>query len=154
MKKSELKADLAIAREAHNQALNRALATERQLRELQRAIDEMRKNWRPVPITHPWQPRDPQCSLCDEPKDSPRHQEGVRPEEGDGVTKYSVSALPVIHDRLRQLASGPICRVRFASWRDDELLDEATIPSTELPPGYISFAPGVTHVSIDVVDAR
>lgn len=37
-------------------------------------IKSLHANWRPVPITHEWQPRNPQCALCDEPRDSARHQ--------------------------------------------------------------------------------
>lgn len=42
-------------------------------RELLAEVKQMREHWRPVPITHEWQPRNPQCALCDEPRDSPRH---------------------------------------------------------------------------------
>jgi hypothetical protein len=41
---------------------------------LTQELEQMRKHWRPVPITHAWQPRDPRCALCDESRDSPRHQ--------------------------------------------------------------------------------
>lgn len=36
-------------------------------------IKNMEANWRPVPIAHEWQPRNPQCALCDEPRDAARH---------------------------------------------------------------------------------
>jgi hypothetical protein len=38
-----------------------------------RELDVIKRDWRPVPITHPWQPRDPRCSLCDDHRDHPRH---------------------------------------------------------------------------------
>jgi hypothetical protein len=47
---------------------------EREVERLKAEIETMRRNWRPVPITHPWQPRNPQCALCDETRDAPRHQ--------------------------------------------------------------------------------
>lgn len=42
--------------------------------QLKAEVETMRKHWRPVPITHPWQPKNPQCMLCDEPRDAVRHQ--------------------------------------------------------------------------------
>jgi len=45
-----------------------------QLRALTAEVEQMRAHWRPVPISHEWQPRNPQCALCDEPRDSVRHQ--------------------------------------------------------------------------------
>jgi len=36
-------------------------------------LEVIRKNWRPVPMTHEWQPRNPQCALCDEPRAAARH---------------------------------------------------------------------------------
>jgi hypothetical protein len=74
MKKIELKDALAIARadrERMRQELEKATAD---LRTLGREVEQMRKHWRPVPITHEWQPKNPQCALCDEPRDAARHR--------------------------------------------------------------------------------
>lgn len=43
-------------------------------RKLGGEVDHLREHWRPVPMTHEWQPRNPQCALCDDPRDSVRHQ--------------------------------------------------------------------------------
>jgi protein-tyrosine phosphatase len=51
----------------------RALADE--VAELKREVEDKRKHWAPVPIAHPWEPRDSQCVLCDDPRDAPRHRE-------------------------------------------------------------------------------
>jgi hypothetical protein len=51
---------------------------ELQVRVLTAEIETMRKHWRPIPIPHPWQPKDPHCLLCDDPRDAPRHQEGTQ----------------------------------------------------------------------------
>jgi hypothetical protein len=85
MKKEELRAALRAleykfedqcAQTASERRRNAALADEN---------ETMRANWRPVPITHEWQPRNPQCALCNEPRDSARHrvavQESVVPPE-------------------------------------------------------------------------
>jgi septal ring factor EnvC (AmiA/AmiB activator) len=51
-----------------------ALAAEKAAsRKLAEEAEQMRTHWRPVPITHEWIPRNPQCALCDEPRDSARH---------------------------------------------------------------------------------
>jgi hypothetical protein len=74
MKKIELKDALAIARadrERMRQELEKATAD---LRTLGREAEQMRTHWRPVPITHEWQPKNPQCMLCDEPRDAVRHR--------------------------------------------------------------------------------
>lgn len=66
MKKSEWKEATRLARvQVRGQAADIA--------NLKRQLEDMRKHWRPVPITHQWQPRNPQCALCDESRDSPRH---------------------------------------------------------------------------------
>lgn len=43
-------------------------------RRLTAEVEQMKTHWRPVPITHEWTPRNPQCALCDEPRDAARHQ--------------------------------------------------------------------------------
>jgi SMC interacting uncharacterized protein involved in chromosome segregation len=53
-----------------------------ELRALRAEVEQMRQHWRPVPITHEWTPRDPQCALCDEPRDALRHQMPVVPDGG------------------------------------------------------------------------
>lgn len=76
MKKSEWK---AIASEAQRARAEAELAVETsaiEVRKLRAELEAIRKDWRPVPMTHPWQPRNPQCALCDEPRDAPRHQDG------------------------------------------------------------------------------
>jgi hypothetical protein len=41
---------------------------------LAKEVEQMKAHWRPVPITHEWQPKNPQCMLCDEPRDAARHR--------------------------------------------------------------------------------
>lgn len=67
MKKREWK---EIARRAQI----RASSMTGQIGRLQAEVAEMRRTWRPIPIAHEWQPRDPQCALCDEPRDAERHR--------------------------------------------------------------------------------
>jgi hypothetical protein len=43
-------------------------------REAKTEVEHLKTHWRPVPMTHEWQPRNPQCALCDDPRDSARHQ--------------------------------------------------------------------------------
>lgn len=35
-------------------------------------LEHIRTNWRPVPMSHEWWPRDPRCTFCDDPRDAPR----------------------------------------------------------------------------------
>jgi hypothetical protein len=42
---------------------------------LAKEVEHLKTHWRPVPMTHEWQPRNPQCALCDDPRDAPRHQQ-------------------------------------------------------------------------------
>lgn len=44
-----------------------------EVRRLAKEVKHLRANWRPVPMVHEWQPRNPQCALCDDPRDSARH---------------------------------------------------------------------------------
>jgi hypothetical protein len=37
-------------------------------------VEQMREHWRPVPLVHEWEPLDPRCALCDEPRSAARHQ--------------------------------------------------------------------------------
>jgi hypothetical protein len=60
-------------REAARLANVRARGLEMENRDLKKQAKDMREHWRPVPIAHPWQPRDPQCLYCDDPRDAPRH---------------------------------------------------------------------------------
>jgi len=74
VKKEELK---DIIRGLHAQLDRQRIeleAVKRDARQLGAEVENMRANWRPVPITHEWQPRNPQCALCDEPRDAARHQ--------------------------------------------------------------------------------
>lgn len=74
MKKQTLREEILnlgaeLDKERRDHAMSRA-----RLRDLTAEVEKMRAHWRPVPMTHPWQPRNPQCALCDEPRDAPRHQ--------------------------------------------------------------------------------
>jgi hypothetical protein len=69
MKKSKL-------REAIRRAENRASVLRAEVAQLTAEVEMLRKHWRPIPIPHPWQPRNRQCALCDDGEDSPRHGEG------------------------------------------------------------------------------
>jgi chromosome segregation ATPase len=73
MKKAVLKDEIGrLTSETYR--LERELANQRdENRKRAEEIDNLRTNWRPVPITHEWQPRNPQCALCDDPRDSVRH---------------------------------------------------------------------------------
>lgn len=80
MTKDELRLELAQAR-VDIGVLNRELAAARlersrptrELIELRAEVERMREHWRPIPMAHPWQPRDSQCGLCDDARDHPRH---------------------------------------------------------------------------------
>lgn len=76
MKKAELEGIIADQQRQLNERSDDRHDLE-MLRVAYREIDDevklMREHWRPVPITHEWQPRNPQCALCDEPRDSARH---------------------------------------------------------------------------------
>lgn len=77
MKKEELR---ATVRGLQVQLEHQSAETARERRKnikLTEEVETMRAHWRPVPITHEWQPRNPQCALCDEPRDSARHQEAT-----------------------------------------------------------------------------
>ena len=54
-------------------ARTRAIQAEARTRLVEADVEMMRKHWRPVPLAHVWEPRDYRCSLCDDPRDSPRH---------------------------------------------------------------------------------
>lgn len=52
----------------------------RQWEELQKVrteIEDMRKSWRPIPISHQWEPRDGRCALCDDHREHERHRRPV-----------------------------------------------------------------------------
>jgi septal ring factor EnvC (AmiA/AmiB activator) len=71
-------AEERAAREASSKA---AQELSEQVRCLTKEVENMRANWRPVPITHEWQPVNPRCALCDEHRDSPRHHLTARQED-------------------------------------------------------------------------
>ena len=52
-----------------------------QVRGLGQEIETMKTHWRPVPIVHEWQPRNPHCIYCDEPREAVRHQRTTWAEE-------------------------------------------------------------------------
>jgi hypothetical protein len=71
-------------REAARLANLRARGLAEDVSRLKKEVEDMRKHWRPVPIAHPWQPRDPQCIFCDDFRDAPRHRE-IGEEPGSGL---------------------------------------------------------------------
>lgn len=77
MKKSAMKAvvrDLVAEHDAEVSDLKaEARRRDAEIRRLRGEVQNMKTHWRPVPIAHPWQPKNPQCALCDEPKDALRH---------------------------------------------------------------------------------
>lgn len=73
MKKRDWK-DRAKRAEAQAQETEERLwALQSEVRELRREVEDKRKNWTPIKITHPWTPRDPACQFCDDPREDPRH---------------------------------------------------------------------------------
>lgn len=74
MKKAVLKDEVGrLTSETYQ--LERELADSRTVnKKLAEEVANVKANWRPVPMTHEWQPRNPQCALCDDPRDSVRHQ--------------------------------------------------------------------------------
>lgn len=74
MKKEELRATVLDLQRQFEQQCAETARERRKNMKLTEEVETMRANWRPVPITHEWQPRNPQCALCDEPRDSARHQ--------------------------------------------------------------------------------
>jgi hypothetical protein len=74
MKKPELRSEIRRLLEEQYRLEGQNRSFERRLADLKREVDTMREHWRPVPMTHAWQPRNPQCALCDEPRDAARHQ--------------------------------------------------------------------------------
>jgi hypothetical protein len=82
-KKATLRARIEYAetrlteeRAAREAATGAAQELSEQVRRLTKEVESMRANWRPVPITHEWQPVNPRCALCDEPRDAARHRVG------------------------------------------------------------------------------
>ena len=51
----------------------RARTAEARARELRREVEDKRQNWAPIKLTHPYTPRDPACTFCDDPREDPRH---------------------------------------------------------------------------------
>jgi hypothetical protein len=74
VKKSELR-EMMRDLDGRYEIQSADLARERhKVHALTAEVEQMRKHWRPVPITHEWQPKNPQCALCDEPRDAARHR--------------------------------------------------------------------------------
>jgi multidrug resistance efflux pump len=73
MKKRYWKSRAAEAEAKARTAEERAFALRSEIQELQREVEDKRKNWAPIKITHPWVPRDPACKFCDDPREDPRH---------------------------------------------------------------------------------
>lgn len=77
MKKVELR-EMMRGLELTYEVQSADLAKERhKVHALTAEVEQMRKHWRPVPITHEWQPKNPQCMFCDDPRESARHQVGA-----------------------------------------------------------------------------
>lgn len=74
MKKATLRAEIGrLTSETYR--LKREIADRgAEGKKLAEEVAHLKANWRPVPMTHEWQPRNPQCALCDDPRDSVRHQ--------------------------------------------------------------------------------
>lgn len=74
MKKEALKGEIGrLTSETYR--LERELADRRsETKKLADEVAHLKAHWRPVPMTHEWQPRNPQCALCDDTRDSVRHQ--------------------------------------------------------------------------------
>jgi hypothetical protein len=74
MKKDELR-QMLLGLEMKYKMQSADLAKERhKVQDLTDAVEQMKAHWRPVPITHQWQPKNPQCMFCDDPRESARHQ--------------------------------------------------------------------------------
>lgn len=61
--------EVAKAAHAHNRGL------EAQVLDLTRELEDKRKNWAPIKLAHPWEPRDGACKFCDDPREDPRHEQ-------------------------------------------------------------------------------
>ncbi len=80
MKKSHWK-ERAVGAEEQVEQLERwieaanseAYGLRRQIAELNRELEDKRKNWTPIKIKHSYEPRDSGCRLCDDPREDPRH---------------------------------------------------------------------------------
>ena len=76
MKKEQLRWQLEETEAARGGMEKRALAAERRVQRLEKELEVVKSTWRPVPMVHEWQPKNPQCALCDEPRDAARHRVG------------------------------------------------------------------------------
>jgi hypothetical protein len=115
VKKNKLKVKLAEAKDLIAK-LQRGYAAESDIRVglLQREIDDMKRTWRPVPISHQWEPRDGRCALCDDHRDHERHTKPLDRPHRSG---------PLVLWPNAMLAHGAK-RYRVAAWlgmtRDDD----------------------------------
>jgi hypothetical protein len=80
VKKRDLRRQLADANQradglakAVNDALDSTLTDAARIAELEAELESMRKSWRPIPISHQWEPRDGRCRFCDDPRGHERH---------------------------------------------------------------------------------
>lgn len=78
MKKSAWKELAQLRTEGLRQIMGEVDQLNAELAELRRELEDKRKNWAPIPIAHPWTPRDPHCVLCDDPREAPRHNVGEK----------------------------------------------------------------------------
>jgi acyl-CoA reductase-like NAD-dependent aldehyde dehydrogenase len=59
---------------AEVEALKQSLRlAEGQVADLTRTIGDMKQPWRPIPVSHQWEPRDGRCRFCDDPRGHARH---------------------------------------------------------------------------------
>jgi hypothetical protein len=73
VKKEELQARLRELDYQYEAQCAETARARRQVEKLKAEVEHLKTHWRPVPMTHEWQPRNPQCALCDDPRDSARH---------------------------------------------------------------------------------
>lgn len=76
MKKSYWRAAAAEAERQRIETERRSRALADEVTQLKAELAGIKEHWRPVPMIHEWQPLNPQCALCDEPRDAFRHQVG------------------------------------------------------------------------------
>lgn len=79
MKKTYLRALAAEAERLRGEAEREVRALTDDVRLLKVELACVKEHWRPVPMVHEWQPVNPQCALCDEHRDAPRHRTDEQP---------------------------------------------------------------------------
>jgi hypothetical protein len=69
----DLREQLADYSAGYTNVVRDRIKVERERDALRQELTTMRNTWRPIPIVHPWEPRDPRCALCDDPRESQKH---------------------------------------------------------------------------------